>query len=162
MPAWGNNATLGRITLGEHSAIDSGVLCTGAGNGQIIIGKHSYIGPMNILDYSANITIGDYVHMAEPRHRPLDAHQRADVPKQHRPARKEPEHPPRGPHHGAQQRLHWRWGDCVSRLSTIGAFAVVAPGSVVTKDVPAHTMVGGAPAKFIKAMPLPAQTPATA
>lgn len=33
---------------------------------------------------------------------------------------------------------------------TIGEGAIVAAGSVVNKDVPAHTMVAGAPAKVIK------------
>lgn len=33
---------------------------------------------------------------------------------------------------------------------TIGKSAVVAAGSVVSKDVPDHTVVGGIPAKFIK------------
>jgi acetyltransferase-like isoleucine patch superfamily enzyme len=35
---------------------------------------------------------------------------------------------------------------------SIGDGAVVAAGSVVTKDVPAHTLVGGVPAKFIRAI----------
>ena len=33
---------------------------------------------------------------------------------------------------------------------TIGDEAVVATGAVVTKDVPAHTLVGGVPAKVLK------------
>jgi acetyltransferase-like isoleucine patch superfamily enzyme len=33
---------------------------------------------------------------------------------------------------------------------TIGKHAVIAAGSVVTKDIPAYTMVGGVPAKLIK------------
>ncbi|WP_019616108.1 sugar O-acetyltransferase [Psychromonas ossibalaenae] len=33
---------------------------------------------------------------------------------------------------------------------TIGARSIVAAGSVVTRDVPPDTMVGGSPAKFIK------------
>ena len=33
---------------------------------------------------------------------------------------------------------------------TIGEYAVVAAGAVVTKDVPAYAMVGGVPAKVIK------------
>ena len=33
---------------------------------------------------------------------------------------------------------------------TIGEWAVVAAGAVVTKDVEPYTVVGGVPAKFIK------------
>ncbi|WP_028863775.1 sugar O-acetyltransferase [Psychromonas aquimarina] len=35
---------------------------------------------------------------------------------------------------------------------TIGARSIVAAGSVVTRDVPPDTMVGGSPAKFIKSL----------
>lgn len=35
---------------------------------------------------------------------------------------------------------------------TIGEWAVVAAGAVVTKDVPPFTVVGGVPAKVIKAI----------
>lgn len=35
---------------------------------------------------------------------------------------------------------------------TIGENAIVAAGAVVSKDVPANTIVGGVPAKFIKAI----------
>jgi len=38
---------------------------------------------------------------------------------------------------------------------SIGDGAVIAAGSVVTKDVPAYTLVGGVPAKFIRAIEKP-------
>lgn len=41
-------------------------------------------------------------------------------------------------------------GSIITQGVTIGKGAVVAAGSVVTKNVDAHTVVGGIPARFIK------------
>ncbi len=38
---------------------------------------------------------------------------------------------------------------------TIGKGSIVSAGAVVTKDVPAYTVFGGVPAKFIREVPLP-------
>ena len=41
-------------------------------------------------------------------------------------------------------------GVCIAPDVTIGEYAVVAAGAVVTKDVPDFAVVGGVPAKVIK------------
>ena len=46
--------------------------------------------------------------------------------------------------------VHFRMGVTVCPGVTIGAYAVVAAGAVVTKDVPDYAVVGGCPAKVIK------------
>ena len=51
-----------------------------------------------------------------------------------------------------QKRMDWRRGHNTSRV-TVGDYAVVGAASVVTKDVPADTIVAGNPAKFIKRIP---------
>ena len=33
---------------------------------------------------------------------------------------------------------------------TVGAHSIIAAGAVVTKDIPAYSIVGGVPAKLIK------------
>jgi acetyltransferase-like isoleucine patch superfamily enzyme len=38
---------------------------------------------------------------------------------------------------------------------TIGTCSIVGAGAVVIKDVPAFTIVGGVPARFIKSIPIP-------
>lgn len=54
-------------------------------------------------------------------------------------------------------------GSNVTILSgvTVGDWAVVAAGAVVTKDVAPYTIVGGVPAKFIKAIEKPEFIPMT-
>lgn len=44
----------------------------------------------------------------------------------------------------------WRGGIILPSVKKIGDGAVIAAGSIVTKDVPSYHIVGGNPAKIIK------------
>ncbi|MFC2136162.1 acyltransferase [Bacteroidota bacterium] len=110
------------------------------------IGKHVFLGGGNVLDRTRPdlITIEDYVSLAggvvilthsnptTPLREILgsESHQIAPV---------------------QIKRGAWLAVNVVVLPGvTIGENAIVATGSVVTKDVPSYTVVGGTPARFIK------------
>jgi len=62
----GNYVSISNIQIGENSIIESWVVCTGFGKGKIKIGQNCYIGVYNVLDWSDDITIGNFVHIAGP------------------------------------------------------------------------------------------------
>lgn len=145
----GTGARLSNIRIGENSHIESGVICTGYGTGQIKIGKECYVGLYNILDWSDNITVGDYVQIAGPT-TALWTHSGAEMcingvdlknkSKKFRPT----------------SAIYiesnvYIGGNCTIYPGiTIGHHSIVAPNSAVTKNVDPYTMVGGVPAKKIK------------
>lgn len=145
----GSNSNINNIVINDNSHIESGVVCTGCGNGKIKIGKESYIGINNILDWSDNITIGDFVHIAGPS-TGLWTHSSAKQALA-----------------GlllSNKNINFRsttpiviehnvyiGGNCTIYPGVkIGHHSVVAPNSAVNKNVEPYTMVGGVPAKFIK------------
>ncbi len=110
------------------------------------MGKHVFLGGGNTLDRVRPdfITIEDYVSLAGNVY--ILTHSNPTTPIRDilgESAKKlAPVHVKRG-----------AWvGVCAIILPgvTIGENAIIAAGSVVTKDVPPHTMVGGVPAKVIK------------
>ncbi len=147
----GSGAKLSNIKIGENTHIDSGVICTGYGNGKIIIGKECYIGINNVLDWSDNITIGDFVQIAGPT-TALWTHAGASmclngVKLQDKSTKVRPT---------IQITIEsnvYIGGNCTIYPGiTIGHHSVVAPNSAVAKDVEPYSMVGGVPAKFIKSL----------
>jgi len=145
----GNGARIGNIEIGLNSHIESGVICTGYGNGKIIIGKESYIGINNILDWSDNITIGDFVHIAGPS-TGLWTHSSARQCLNSLPLNnKDIEFRPTSPI--VIEHNTYIGGNCTIYPGIIiHHHSIVAPNSVVTKNVKPHVMVGGVPAKIIK------------
>jgi acetyltransferase-like isoleucine patch superfamily enzyme len=145
----GINAILSKIEVGENSFIDSGVKCTGFGKGRIIIGKETYIGINNVLDWSNNLNIGNFVHIAGPS-TGLWTHSSANMVLNSIELKNvlSPER------YSLPIKIEdnvYIGGNCTIYPGvTINHHSIVTPNSVVTENVPPFTMVGGVPAKFIK------------
>jgi acetyltransferase-like isoleucine patch superfamily enzyme len=145
----GRGAYLERISIGNNSAVETGVICTGYGSGKIAIGEESYIGIYCILDYSDNISIGNYVHIAGPS-TGLWTHSSAQMCLRGVPL-KQKDLPYRPTASIAIEDCVYIGGNCTIYPGvTIHHHAIVAPNSAVAKDVESYTMVGGVPAKFIE------------
>jgi maltose O-acetyltransferase len=145
----GSGAKISNIKVGLNSHIESGVICTGYGNGKILIGKECYIGLHNILDWSDDITIGDFVQIAGPTSA-LWTHSGAKMCLNSiNLNNKSKDYRPTAPI--IIESNVYIGGNCTIYPGiTIGHHSVIAPNSAVTKNVDSHTMVGGVPAKFIK------------
>jgi acetyltransferase-like isoleucine patch superfamily enzyme len=147
----GNNASLSKVKIGDSTHIETGVKITGNGQGRITIGKQSYIGINNVLDWSDNITIGDYVHIAGPStalwthssaNQVLSGFELSNKDKTHRLVKPI-----------IIENNVYIGGNCTIYPGIkIGHHSVVAPNSAVTKNVEPYTVVGGVPAAHIKSI----------
>ncbi len=145
----GKLARISNITVKENSCVESGVLCTGYGDGKIVVGKESYIGLNNILDFSGTIKIGDYVHIAGPS-TGLWTHSSAQMCLNNIPLKKkDKKYRPTAPIKIGDNV--YIGGNCTIYPGvTIGHHSIIVPNSAVTKDVKPYTQVGGVPAKLVK------------
>ncbi len=145
----GDFANISNIQIGRNSILDSKVVCTGYGKGNIVIGEESYIGINNILDFSNNIKIGNHVHIAGPS-TGVWTHTSYNVClKGLSVGYKDEEFHPTAPI--TIENNVYIGGNCTIYPGvTIHHHSVIAPNSAVTKDVAPYTMVGGVPAKIIK------------
>jgi acetyltransferase-like isoleucine patch superfamily enzyme len=150
----GKDTFIENIEVDDYSSIEREVICTGFGKGKIKIGQNSYIGVYNVLDWSDNITIGNFVHIAGPA-TGLWTHTSAPMclngiplenkSQKHRPTKAI-----------VIESNVYIGGNCTIYPGiTIGHHSIVAPNSAVTKDVAPFTTVGGVPAAFIKNIILP-------
>jgi acetyltransferase-like isoleucine patch superfamily enzyme len=145
----GLRAVAANIDLGENSYMECGVLCTGFGDGKITVGRDTYIGINNVLDFSSDLNIGNFVHIAGPS-TGLWTHSSANMTLKNielKDISSEERHKSKI----IVEDNVYIGGNCTIYPGvTIHNHSVVTPNSVVTKDVEAYTMVGGVPAKFIK------------
>ena len=150
----GNNVFIGKDTLienvelGDFSSLEARIICMGYGNGKIKIGQNSYIGLYNVLDWSADIKIGSFVHIGPSTG--LWTHSSAlmclnNIPLDQKKIKYRPVAPI------TIEDNVYIGGNCTIYPGiTIRHHSVIAPNSAVTKNVESYTMVGGVPAKEIK------------
>ena len=147
----GNYCRLANASIGKNSHIENHVTCTGFQQGSITIGANCYIGIGSVLDWSADITIGDYVHIAGPAasfwthssvfhalgSKPLTDHSCKIT----------------GPISiGSNSWIGS--GTVVYPGISIGHHSVILPNTVVHRDVADYCVIGGNPGKLIrKVMP---------
>lgn len=150
----GEGAMLAHIHVGDNSFVELGVICTGNGGGRIRIGTECYIGIRNVLDWSADITIGNYVHIAGPG-TGLWTHTSVKMCLNGIPLKQQDDQRYRPVHPIVIEDNVYIGGNCTIYPGiTIHHHSIVAPNSAVTKDVPSHSMLGGVPAKVVKQLPL--------
>lgn len=137
------------ITIGDNSFVMHGSVLhvynfRNLPHAFIRIGRDSLIGELNVLRGQGGITIGDRVYTA-PMVQMLAVNHVFD----------DPRHPMLEQGITAQgivveDDVWVGAGAVITDGVRVGKGAVVAAGAVVTRDVPAHTVVGGVPARVLR------------
>lgn len=132
-----------RVNIGRHIKI--------YGIRNVYIGNDVYLGENNTLMCTrARIYIGDHV-MTGPGVTIISGAHRIDVKGRPMTSIKDEEKLPENDQEIIIQGDNWIGANAtILKGVTIGEGAVIATGSVVTKDVPEYSVVGGVPAKAIK------------
>ncbi len=141
-----NGVTIGDDTLVMHGSILHVYNFRGMKQSGITIGKHSLIGEYNVIRGQGGVTIGDRVYTS-PFVQIVAVNHVFDDP-----------NVPFVDQGITAEGIVIEddvWigsGAVITDGVRIGRGAVVAGGAVVTRDVPPHTIVGGVPAKVIRAI----------
>lgn len=135
------------FNIGEHPFIGDEVLFIRAhriiGAGTVSVGKNVKLGSRVTIDYSGKVVIGDGVDLSSGvkifshTHDTYEmVHSNTNVPK--------------GETTIISDHAWVGTNSIIMAGVTIGEYAVVGAGSIVTKDVPANCIYAGNPAKFIR------------
>lgn len=108
------------------------------------VGQECWFNIGCFLDLSAEIVIGDRVALGQEVMILTNSHRVGDIERRAGPLEASPVHIEDGA---------WLSTRCTILPGvTVGAGAVVAAGAMVTRSVPPHTLVGGVPARVIRAL----------
>lgn len=138
---WLNNQPL-KLVLRKNSYIKNDVIIQGSG--YIEIGENSYISSYSVIGVNEkiiigkNVMIGDNVSIRDTDHNFV----RSDIPMIRQGITTSPII--------IEDDVWIGHGAIITKGVKIGKGAIIAAGSVVTKDIPAYSIVGGVPAKVIK------------
>ena len=134
------------IGVGRETIIAGPITFAGSGNApsQLRMGSGCFINSNVYIDASAAVTLGDGVYMGHHVMVVTSGHAIGRAARRAGTLERAPVTVGDGAWLGARATL--------LPGVTIGAGAVVAAGAVVTKDIPPHTVVGGVPARVIRAL----------
>ena len=143
----GNYCRLANTSIGKNSHIENQVAFTGFRQGSITIGANCYIGIGSILDWSADITIGDYVHIAGP----ATSFWTHSSVFQALGSRSLSDHSCKIAGSISIGSNSWIGGGTVVYPGvTIGHHSVILPNTVVHRDVDDLCVIGGNPCRLIR------------
>jgi acetyltransferase-like isoleucine patch superfamily enzyme len=146
----GKNSYIVKAKVGDRSTIEYGTVFTGSGPGRIVIGEDSYIGINNVLDFSDDIKIGNFVHIAGPS-TALWTHTSVEMSLKGIPLHQWEDKSFRSTAPIVVEDNVYIGCNCTIYPGvTIARHSVVAPNSAVSQNVEPYTMVGGVPAKVIR------------
>jgi acetyltransferase-like isoleucine patch superfamily enzyme len=140
----------GRLSIGEHTVFEPDVWITGSSEARITIGSGSFLNLGTMVAAQELVEIGDHCMLANGC-LVTDADHRFD----------DPVTPV--PWQGFTAKGPTRLGDnvwlgagvVVTGGVTIGERAVIGANSVVTRDIPAHAIAAGSPARVLRMIEYP-------
>ncbi len=149
-----------RVTLGSWARLEATYrweICSQTFTPQVVIGDNVVLAPFSRIGCINRVEIGDWtttgqrVYITDHTHGNV-SYEQLSLPPRHRPLYS------KGPVKiGAY--VHIGENSCIMPGVTIGDHSVIGAGSIVTHDIPPYTVAAGNPAKVLKTITAPSESP---